>query len=340
MSDEKLKLFTKIAAVFLVVAVAFCIFAIISSNKQEEYMERRRIENETNIAKLQQPILESDEEENTENNASEINTSENNTSESLEKTEEVFVNEEKTVVVIDAGHGKSSSQMSDEEKIEAGYEYNSDTGNWGEWRHYKNGTFGENCNGTGCTGLCPENSSCWYSIGNGDRDTEPEITLNNALAAKKYLEQMGYEVRMTRTSNDENPSMDKRVSYCFPDGDITASPDAAVYVCIHSNAGGGSGTSYISLEEPYTQNFIDDEYVSKSNRLGDILNTKVSNATGLSQNSPISSPYLILFNKCPVPIAYLEIGFFDNQSDLEILQLSSDEIGKAIAEGIDEYLKN
>ena len=43
--------------------------------------------------------------------------------------------------------------------------------------------------------------------------------------------------------------------------------------------------------------------------------------------------------KCPVPIAYMEIGFYDS-SDLSILQLSSDEIGKAIAEGVDEYLKN
>ena len=43
--------------------------------------------------------------------------------------------------------------------------------------------------------------------------------------------------------------------------------------------------------------------------------------------------------QCPVPIAYMEIGFYDS-SDLSILQSSSDEIGKAIAEGVDEYLKN
>ena len=36
---------------------------------------------------------------------------------------------------------------------------------------------------------------------------------------------------------------------------------------------------------------------------------------------------------------HTEIGFNDS-SDLSILQSSSDEIGKAIAEGVDEYLKN
>lgn len=208
-----------------------------------------------------------------------------------------------------------------------------------EWRHYKNGTFGENCHGSGCTGLSPENASCWYSMGNADRDTEPQINLDNALATQKYLEQMGYEVRMTRTSNEQNPSMDKRVSYCFPNNDTTSNPDAAAYVCIHSNAGGGRGTSYIALGTDYEQKFIGSDFVEKSNEMGNIINQKVAAATGLSQNSPINTPYLILFNKCPVPIAYMEIGFYDS-SDLSILQSSSDEIGKAIAEGVDEYLKN
>ncbi len=49
-------------------------------------------------------------------------------------------------------------------------------------------------------------------------------------------------------------------------------------------------------------------------------------------------PYLILFNKSPVPIVYLEIGFYDNTDDLEILNTYSDEIGRAIAEGIREKI--
>ena len=91
----------------------------------------------------------------------------------------------KKVIVLDAGHGKSSSEMTSDEKTAEGYEYNESKGNWGEWRHYKNGTFGENCHGSGCTGLSPENASCWYSMGNADRDTEPQINLDNALAAQK-----------------------------------------------------------------------------------------------------------------------------------------------------------
>lgn len=242
------------------------------------------------------------------------------------------------IVVLDAGHGKDSSSMSAEEKTSEGYEYNESRGGWGEWRHFKSGTYGVDCGGNGCVETGP---SCWYSMGNGDRDTEPEITLNNAMAAKSYLESMGYTVRMTRTSNSQNPSMNKRMSYCFPNNDTSSAPDADLYVCIHSNAGGGRGTSYIALEEPYTQSYISGDFVSASNRAGQVINDAVATNCSLSNNGAISGMgYLVLFNKAPVPIAYLEIGFFDDSSDLSILRSETESIGRGIAEGIDAYLNS
>ena len=242
------------------------------------------------------------------------------------------------IIVLDPGHGKSSSAMTDTEKTAEGF-LNNGSG-WGEWRHWKDGTYGENCTGSGCTG---SGSSCWYSIGSGDRDTEPTLNLNNAMAAKRYLEEMGYTVRMTRTSNEENPSFTKRASYCFNNNDTSQAPDAELYVCIHSNAYNGStrGTSYIAAAGTYTQKYIPSDYVAKSNQAGDVINKKVAEASGLQENSPLTGQgYLIAFNKNPVPTAYLEIGFFDNAEDLEILQSQSDVIGKAIAEGINEYLQS
>lgn len=241
------------------------------------------------------------------------------------------------VVVIDAGHGKPSSRMSAQEKAEAGYVYNERARTWGDWRHYKNGEFGVDCEGSGCT----HRGDCFYPMTHGDRDTEPELNLNNAFAAKKYLEEMGYEVRMTRQSNDENPSMNARVSHCFKDGDMLNEPDAKLYVCLHTNAGGGRGTSYIRLEGNYAQRFADNDYVQKSNRAGEIINGKIAALTGLRGNAPISGrEELVLFNKCPVPIAYIEAGFYDDKVDLEIIKASHDDIGKAVAEGVDEFIKD
>lgn len=257
------------------------------------------------------------------------------TTEAEQQTDITETQPQKQIIVLDAGHGKPSSHMSEGEKLAEGYTYNEQKKSWGEWRHYKNGTFGEDCEGEDCV----HTADCWYPMVNSDREKEPEINLSNALAAKKYLEQMGYEVRMTRTTNDETPSMNKRVSYCFPDNDITLPPDAALYVCIHSNAGGGSGTAYIALEGEYGQSYIPYDYIDASNMAGQIINEHIAANSGLKLNPPIGNEgYLVLFNKCPVPIAYLEIGYYDNSSDLGILNSSSDEIGKAIAEGVRQYL--
>lgn len=243
------------------------------------------------------------------------------------------------IIVLDPGHGKSSSLMSDEEKTASGWVQNS-SGSWGEWRHYKSGSSTVDCEGSGCTGRVTPNGACWYPIGNSDRDTEPAINLNNALAAKRYLEEMGYEVRMTRTTNDENPSITRRLSYCYPNNDTSQTADAAMFVCIHSNAGGGSGSAYISLEGPYDQRGISATYVEDSNTLGKYINDSIVSETSLARsgNGIISfEPELIAFCKSPVTCGYLEIGFFDNSSDLAILRSESDQIGRAIAMGINSY---
>ena len=245
------------------------------------------------------------------------------------------------IIVLDPGHGKSSSLMSDQEKAESGYTYVQGKG-WGEWRHFKSGTMWQDCNGSGCSGRAPQNGSCWYPIGASDRDTEPDINYNNAINAKKYLEQMGYIVRLTRDQNG-SPSITERIKNCYPNKDISSEPDAAAFVCIHSNAGGGSGSCFISLSGLYDQGAIDSGYIEKGNSLGQAINNSITQNTSMPKWGTgvyMDYPELVLFCKSPVPVAYLEIGFFDNPADLSILQNESDAIGKAIAQGIDSYYKN
>lgn len=260
----------------------------------------------------------------------------------VKETKEIKASDKK-IIVLDPGHGKSSSLMSKDEKIASGWVQNSN-GAWGEWRHYKIGSANVNCEGTGCNGRVTPNGACWYPIGNGDRNIEPELNMNNALAAKKHLEALGYTVRLTRQSNEENPSITRRLSYCYPDNDTTKQPDADAFLCIHSNAAGGSasGTAYISLEAPYDQKWITDSYVEDSNRLGKLCNDSIVNNTSLKLHGGgvISfEPELIAFCKSPVTCGYLEIGFFDNKSELASMQAESDMIGKAIADGVDQYFK-
>ena len=248
------------------------------------------------------------------------------------------------IIVLDPGHGKSSSRMTAEEKTASGYVKNGNA--WGEWRHWKTGTSNVECNGSGCSGRCPAGAKCWYPLGNGDRSTEPEINLNNALAAKKHLEQKGYTVRMTRTTNDENPSFSKRLSYCYPNNDNTKAADAEICVVIHSNAGGGKGSAYISAGGTYDQKMKNDTsstYAANCNALGKAINDRIVAQTSLSKcggGSIGGEEALIAFCKSPVPVGYMEIGFYDNASDLSVLKSESDKIGLSIAEGIDDYIKS
>lgn len=253
------------------------------------------------------------------------------------------VGDEAKIIVLDPGHGKPSSLMTDNEKQKSGWVRNKN-GEWGEWRHYKIASSTEDCRGTGCNGRVPPNGECWYPIGHGDRNTEPDLNLKNALAAQKYLEKMGYSVRLTRLTNDENPSITQRLSYCHPNNDKTKEPDAEVYICIHSNASGGTarGTSYVSAKAPYDQLWITTSYADETNRLGKLCNDCIANMTSLSLNGSGEiawEPELIALCKSPIPCGYLEIGFFDNSSDLSILESESDKIGMAIAKGVDEFCR-
>jgi N-acetylmuramoyl-L-alanine amidase len=236
----------------------------------------------------------------------------------------------------------SSSLMSDSDKIASGWVQNA-TGQWGEWRHYKIGSSTVDCQASGCNGRVTPNGACWYPIGGGDRNIEPDINLANALAAKKYLEEMGYTVRMARNYTNQNPSITKRLSYCYPNNDTSLDADAELYLCIHSNAGGGRGSAEITLAGAYDQRGITSSYVNDGNLLGKLCNDRIVNETSLTRygDGTINfEPELIAFCKAPVTCGYLEIGFFDNQSDLAVLRAESDKIGKAIAEGIDDFCKS
>lgn len=251
--------------------------------------------------------------------------------------------EKSRIIVIDPGHGKPSSLMSDEEKQSSGWVQNED-GDWGEWRHYKLGSATENCEGSGCNGRVPTNGACWYPIANSDRSKESDINIRNAMAAKRHLEAVGYTVRMTRDSNNENPSITKRLSYCYPNNDMTKPPDARLFISIHSNASGGEsrGVAYIAAKDPYDQAWITADYSKLSNELGSLCIKQIDEMSSLSiyGNGEITwEPELIAFCKSPVPCGYLEIGFFDNSSDFAILNSENEIIGEGIAKGVDEFCK-
>ena len=95
------------------------------------------------------------------------------------------------------------------------------------------------------------------------------------------------------------------------------------------------------VEVPTYQKYIPSDYINKSNQLGKTINDEIVSQTTLpAYNSGVinNEAYLILFHKSPVIVAYMEIGFYDNASDLNYLQNNYDKIGKAIADGVEKGL--
>lgn len=241
------------------------------------------------------------------------------------------------IIVLDAGHGTEGPSEA------SGWINNGSE--WGEWRHFKEGTYGQNCNG--CNQPGTSQYGCWYPYSAGTRpEIEPTLTWKMTTAAQKYLQSKDYTVRLTKSSMAEDPSMTKRATYCFPGNDITKNPDAEIFVCIHSNAGGGTGSCYMNLDTSsghYKQGYIPADYAARGNALGKSINDAIVSQTSLGAYSNgvfNGNENVILFHKNPVTTAYLEIGFYDDGSpDLPILQSESDKIGQAIADGIDSYLQ-
>ena len=235
-------------------------------------------------------------------------------------------------VFIDPGHGPGT--FNDAQMTAAGYSKNS-SGAWGEWRHYDStGKVGTNCNNCGKDA----SHACWYPFANALRPEhlEPVLTMNIANELVPILQSRGYEVAVSRNSS-EHPSIGKRAKDAYDFG-------AHIQVCIHTNAGGGSGIAYCSpAGGGYGSNsYKTSDWQSKSLDLNKKILDKVKAKTtlGLYNGGVINNyGYLILYEKASCPTAYLELGFHDNASDLAKIKAETKQIAEGIADGIDAYFK-
>lgn len=234
-------------------------------------------------------------------------------------------------IFIDPGHGPNN--QSDSAKMTSdGYVKNGSA--WGEWRHYNStGAAGTQCNNCGKD----SEHQCWYPFVNAIRDKEPTITYGIATKLKTKLEQAGYEVMISRDTAS-HPAITKRAK-------MAADWGADIQICIHTNAGGGSGVAYCSPEggDKGTNKYKGSDWKSKSTDLNKKIYTGIMGAgTGLcSYNSGVIPDYgyLILYEKASCPTAYLEIGFHDKATDYAILSSSEgqDKIANGILAGINSY---
>lgn len=163
-------------------------------------------------------------------------------------------------------------------------------------------------------------------------DKEKDFTLPIVYRAKKYLEDQGARVILTRygdyaPGSDWNQSVDELLARVS----IANSQRADIFVSVHINAYDDPAAS--GVMGFYRTNS------SESASLAACLAQAVNGETGLRLIDVQGGPYYVL-NHTRMPAALVEIGFMTNWGDVQSLRKGSfqDEAGRGVAAGILDYL--
>lgn len=166
-----------------------------------------------------------------------------------------------------------------------------------------------------------------------DGTQEKDITLDIALSTGELLEEAGYNVVYTRTSDnvswpeDNKEDLQSRV-------DIAENANADYYISVHVNSSdyndGASGY------ETYVD-FNDDEMVEMAESIHEqlgLLNYTLDR--GLMDTNEI--PLYVVSNNS-IPALLLEVGFITDINDFNYMVNNSDDLAQAIANGIMNSIK-
>ncbi len=168
---------------------------------------------------------------------------------------------------------------------------------------------------------------------NGKEIYEKDINLKIALYLEGYLKELGYRVVINRTTDEalaktKSPDMARRVSQ------INSDPNS-IAVSIHQN-------SFTNSSPKGAQVFYHTKSVEGKNLAKAIQKSLKENAHWGNKKDISPNKEYYMLRKTTVPTVIVECGFLSNSEDLKKL-LNDDyqkTVAKAIAIGIDNYLKN
>lgn len=159
---------------------------------------------------------------------------------------------------------------------------------------------------------------------------EKRVCLQTARLVRKYLDQLGYHVVMTRDSDSFIP-LPRRV-------EVSAQAASSVFVSIHYNhakspqAQGVEIFFYDSKKNP--------SRAASSKHLAEAILPGVIKRTGAASRGVKKGNFYVL-RENTIPAILIEGGFLSNSQ--ECLQIKNpkyqDKIARGIADGIDHYLK-
>lgn len=160
---------------------------------------------------------------------------------------------------------------------------------------------------------------------------EKKLCLLTARLVKRYLDQLGYHVVMTRNT-DDFVSLPKRV-------EIASQAQCNIFVSIHFNSSPSSEAQ--GVEVFFFDSKEDRNRTNWSRKLADSILSKVIRRTSAISRGVKKGNFYVI-RETDMPAVLVEGGFISNPEERVLLKSRDyqERIAKGIADGIDQYFKN
>lgn len=154
---------------------------------------------------------------------------------------------------------------------------------------------------------------------------EYKVNLSVSKKLKKALEDLGYEVIMTRETNDVNISNIERAK-------VANEANADAFVRIHCNGVDNSSVHGIltlcpTKNSPYCKSIYKDSYALSKDILKELVSITGANDRGITQTDTMSG-----LNWSKVPVTIVEMGYMTNKEEDQ--KLVSDKYQDLLVQGI------